>query len=63
MKVFIAVLSESSDSVDCLFEWKECDGERVRRKELVGSCELGEGSWRWFGETGLPSLWRAVRER
>ena len=63
MKVFIAVLSESSDSVDCVFEWKGCDGERMRGKELVGSCELVEGWWRWFGETGLPLLWRAVRER
>ena len=28
MRGFIAVMSESSDSVDCVFEWKECDGER-----------------------------------
>ena len=35
----------------------------MRMNELVGSCELGEGSWRWFGEAGLPLLWRAVRER
>ena len=46
MRVFMAVLSESSDSVACMFEWNECNGERVRRKELVGSCELDEGSWR-----------------
>ena len=52
MRVFIAVLSESSDSVDCVFEWKECDGQR----ECVGRSWLVHVNWVKGAGGGLARL-------